>query len=140
MRAWRLILCCGLLFTTGLSSFADEPMADAKQLTAQVEKLLLAYNKDDTKAFYADWAKAVEAIATAQTYDALYKQGAKKELGEYQAGSLAFRKEGSVLTGDFLVVYFDSKFANGVAGTVSVNFQKEAGGYKFIQVQLAKKQ
>src|SRR5436853_489849 len=37
--------------------------ANADQLTAQVEKLLDAYNKDDVKSFFADWAKAVEAIA-----------------------------------------------------------------------------
>ena len=136
-----LVLLCVVALFSNLTTIvrAEEPAADAKQLTAQVEKALAAYNKDDVKAFYADWAKAVETITTPQTYDALYKNMAKKELGEYQPNTLALRKEGSVLTGDFLVVYFDCKFAKDVPGLVSVNFQKEDGAYKFIQVLLTKK-
>lgn len=138
----RLIVCfCVLALSSNITAIAhaEEPAADVKQLTAQVEKLLVAYNKDDTKAFYADWAKVVAAITTPQTYDFLYKNMAKKELGDYQPNTLAFRKEGSVLSGDLLIVYFEGKFAKDVPGLVAVNFQKEDGMYKFVQVQMSKK-
>ncbi len=136
-----LVLCCCVAWLANFSTLAhaEEPAADVKQLTAKVEKLLAAYNKDDTKAFYADWAKVVAAITTPQTYDFLYKNMAKKELGDYQPNTLAFLKEGSVLSGDLLIVYFEGKFAKDVPGLVTVNFQKEDGMYKFVQVQMSKK-
>lgn len=119
----------------------EDAAADPQKLTEQVEKLLAAYNKDDAKAFYAQgWSAMVKEIATEQTYDALYKNGAKKTVGDYVAKSLKLRKEGSVLTGDFLVVYFDAEFSKEKAGQVAVNFAKEDGGYKFVQVQMSKKQ
>ena len=137
MRLAAFIMILGLCCTWQVR--AAEPAADPKQLTAQVEKLLAAYNKDDAKAFYADWAKSVATITTPQTYDLLFKNLAKKELGDYQPNTLALRKEGSVLTGEFLVVYFEGKFAKDVPGLISVNFQHEDGQYKFLQVQLSKK-
>jgi len=139
MRTAMLLMVTVFCFSLSTNALGAEPTADPKQLTAQVEKLLAAYNKDDAKAFYADWAKSVAAIATPQTYDLLFKNMAKKELGDYQANTLALRKEGSVLTGEFLVVYFEAKFAKDVPGLVSVNFQHEDGQYKFLQVQLSKK-
>lgn len=139
MRTAAVMILVICLSISTRVTHAEEPAADPKQLTAQVEKLLAAYNKDDTKAFFADWSKSVAALATPQTYDALYKNMAKKDLGDYQPNTLTLRKEGSLLSGDFLVVYFEGKFAKDVPGLVSVNFQKEDGGYKFIQVQLSKK-
>ncbi len=116
-----------------------EDKADPKKLEAMMEKALEGYNKDDVKAFFADFAKSVEVIATEATYDALYKQGAKKDVGNYVAKSLKLRKEGSVLEGEVLLVYFDAEFANAKQGQIAANFQLEGGAYKFIQVQLSKK-
>src|SRR5262245_61642614 len=101
--------------------------ADPKKLGEQVEKLLEAYNKDDVKALFSDWAKSVEAITTEPVYDALYKNAAKKDLGNYTAKTVKLRKEGSVLSGDTLVVYFDAEFAKAKNGLISVNFSKEDG-------------
>ena len=122
-----------------IPTFGRAAEANADQLTAQVEKLLDAYNKDDSKAFFADWAKTVESIANQMTYDALYKLGAKNDVGTYVAKSAKFRKEGSLLEGDFLVVYFDAEFSKEKQGQIAVNFQKEGDAYKFLQVQLSKK-
>jgi Protein of unknown function (DUF4019) len=112
--------------------------ADVKKLAGKVEKLLEAYNKDDVKAFFTGWASSVKSIATEATYDALYKKGAKKELGDYKAKTIKFRKEGSVVTGDFLVVYFEAEFSKEKAGLITVNFAKEDGEYKFLQVKMEK--
>lgn len=134
-----MFIVLGFCSSLCMNVMGAEPAAEPNQLTAQVEKLLAAYNKDDAKAFYADWAKSVATITTPQTYDLLFKNMAKKELGDYQPNTLTLRKEGSVLTGEFLVVYFEGKFAQDVPGLVSVNFQHEDGQYKFLQVQLSKK-
>ena len=113
--------------------------ADAKKLAGQVEKLLEAYNKDDVKAFFSGWSKSVEAITTDATYDVLYKKTAKKDLGDYKPKTIKLRKEGSVLSGDFLVVYFEAEFAKEKAGLITVNFAKEKGEYRFIQVKMEKR-
>jgi hypothetical protein len=122
-------------FTTSPSRADD---ADTKKLTGQVEKLLDAYNKDDVKGFFTGWATSVKAITTEATYNALYKNAAKKELGDYKLKSLKLRKEGSVLSGDFLLVYFEAEFAKEKSGLITVNFAKEDGEYRFIQVKMEK--
>src|SRR6218665_421330 len=99
---------------------ADEKPADPKLLEAATEKLLAAYNKDDAKAFFADYAKSVATIATPETYDALYKNISKKSYGDYVPKSLKLRKEGSLLMGDFLVVYFTAEFTKEKKALVSV--------------------
>jgi hypothetical protein len=113
--------------------------ADAQKLADRLEKLLEAYNKDDVKEFFSGWATSVKAIATEATYDALYKNAAKKDLGAYTAKTIKFRKEGSVLSGDFLVVYFEAEFSKEKAGLVTVNFAKEGGEYRFMQVKMEKR-
>ncbi len=113
--------------------------ADPKKLEAQMEKLLAAYNKDDVKAFFKDWASAAQPITNEATYNALYKNGSKPMFGEYKPKTIKFRKEGSVLDGDTLVVYFEAEFSKEKSGLVAVNFEKEKGDYKFIQVQIMKR-
>src|SRR5262249_35010963 len=93
---------------------------------------------DDVKAFFTGWASSVKSIATEATYNALYKNGAKKELGDYKANTVKFRKEGSVVKGDFLVVYFEAEFSKEKAGLMTVNFATEDGEYKFLQVKMEK--
>lgn len=131
------------ILSISLVVFAVAPVraddADPKKLASQVEKLMEAYNKDDVKTFFANWAKVVESITNAQTYDSLYKNAAKKELGKYTPKSVKFRKDGSVLTGDYLVVHFEAEFEKSKTGQITVNFAKEGNDYKFMQVKFEKK-
>jgi hypothetical protein len=134
--ALTFALLAGFVSSAPSSRAAD---ADPKVLEAQVTKLLEAYNKDDVKAFFAGWSKMAEAIATPQVYEAVFKNGAKKMVGDYVAKSIKFRKEGSVLSGDILVVYFEAAFSKEKDCLVTVNMVKEGGAYKFIQVMIGKK-
>jgi hypothetical protein len=118
---------------------ADEPKADAKQIEAQLEKLLDAYNKDDVKAFYTGWSKQVEAITTPDVYNALYKLMGKDVVGNYVPKSLKLRKETSVLDGSVIVVFCDAEFSKEKSGEIAANLNFEDGAYKFVQVQLTKK-
>lgn len=139
MNRMMLPVCFALIVWGGVAPAtlrADD--ADPKKLQEQIEKLLEHYNKDDVKSFYADWASTVKAITTEAAYNGLYKNMAKKELGDYKPKTLKFRKDGSVLSGDYLVVYFTAEFAKEKSGLVSVNFAKEDGKYKFMQVKLEK--
>jgi hypothetical protein len=139
MGKCRTAFTFALLAALGVSAPGRAADADPKILEEKVVKLLEAYNKDDVKAFYADWAKSAAAIATPQVYDALYKMGAKTMVGDYVAKSIKFRKEGSVLSGDLLVVYFEAAFSKEKDGLVTVNFVKEGDAYKFLQVKMSKK-
>jgi len=138
----RLSLCA-LAFSLAALGFAPavqaEEKADAKQLEAQLEKLLEAYNKDDLKTFYADWAKEAEFLTSPDVYSALYKLGGKDVVGSYVPKTLKFRKETSVLDGPVLVVFFDAEFSKEKYGEVAANLSWEDGKYKFTQVRLAKK-
>ena len=118
---------------------AEEPKADAKQIEAQLEKLLDAYNKDDVKAFFTGWSKESEAITTPEVYNALYKLNGKDVVGTYVAKSLKMRKETSVLDGPVLVVFCDAEFSKEKDGEVAANFMYEDGAYKFVQVLVKKK-
>jgi hypothetical protein len=118
---------------------AEQPKADPKQLEAQFEKLLDAYNKDDVKAFYTGWSKQVEAITTPEVYNALYKLNGKDVVGEYVPKTLKLRKETSVLDGEIIVVFFDAEFSKEKSGEVGANLMFEDGAYKFVQVQVKKK-
>jgi hypothetical protein len=118
---------------------AQEPKADPAKVTAQLEKLLDAYNKDDVKTFFSDWAKAAEAIATPETYNALYKLNGKDVVGDYVPKSLKLRKETSVFDGPVIAVFFDAEFTKEKSGEVAANFLFEDGAYKILQVQVTKK-
>jgi hypothetical protein len=140
----KLFFACALSFLalTGLtvSSVGVEKDADVRKLTEQVEKLLAAYNKDDIKAFFTDWSKdAKQALGNQPVYDALYKNGAKIALGEYVPKTLKFRKEGSVLDEETPAVYFEAEFSKEKVGVIAINFMKEDGEYRFVQVIMDKK-
>jgi hypothetical protein len=140
MRKLFTLVAVSLLTLVGFAaSPARADDADAQKLADRLEKLLEAYNKDDVKAFFSGWATSVKVIATEATYDALYKNAAKKDLGAYTPKTVKFRKEGSVLSGDFLVVYFEAEFGKGKAGLIMVNFAKEEGEYRFMQVKMEKR-
>lgn len=139
-RFSMLVVPAVLTFAMSSAPCRAEDKADPKMLEAQMEKLLDAYNRDDVKAFFADWSKQSAAITTPEVYDALYKMGAKSQVGNYVAKTVKLHPEGSVLDGEILVVYFDCEFANAKQGLATANFQKEDGGYKFIQVLFGKKE
>jgi hypothetical protein len=129
-----------LLLSFGFAGSTQAQDADPKVLSKTLEAALEAYNKDDVKTFFKEWAKSVESITTEPTYNALYKQGAKSQVGNYKPKSLKLIKEGTALTGDFLIVYFDAEFDKEKKGKISVNFQKEGNAYKLMQLQISKKE
>ena len=51
---------------------AENPV-DLKPLDAIVDKALAAYNAQNATAFFADYAKSMQAITNEQTFNALYK-------------------------------------------------------------------
>jgi hypothetical protein len=127
VRALIVVLC------TSLITFAADKTAPAA-LEATVDKAMKAYNASDWKAFFADYAQSMSAIATEQTFKALYESSAKPQFGNYVSRTL-IAGESSINDEAPLLVY-KAKFAKGEA-KLSVNFIKEGTAMKIMQVQIA---
>ena len=111
---------------------ADAP----KPLDAIVEKAMKAYNEGDSKAFFADYAKLLETVATPATFDALYKNGAMKEHGKFVSRKLIVGE--SVVEGETPLLVFEAKFEKTPRVKLSVNFMQEEGKPKLMQVTIEK--
>ena len=125
-----LLLVCGL--TAPL--LAQKP-ADPKPLEAMTDKALAAYNAGDAKVFYADFAKMMASIATEQTFNMMYRDMYMKTYGKYVSRKL-IKSESSIFEDTPLMV-FEAEFEKAKKVKVSVNFMKENGVYKIMQMQFA---
>lgn len=112
------------------------PSTDALIATIDglVDKALAAYNADDSKAFFADYCKSMAGIANDQTFNALYRNR-KPQLGNYVSRSMIKARSSFTADGPGLAVY-TGVFEKDKAATISVNYVKEDGAYKLMQVQI----
>ena len=127
-----------LLLPAAIFSLAMQlDAADApKPLDAIVEKAMKAYNEGDAKAFFADYAKLLSAVATPATFDALYKNGALKEFGKYVSKKLIAGQ--SVVEGETPLLVYEAKFEKNPRVKLAVNFMQEEGKPKVMQVTIEK--
>lgn len=130
-RRWFPLAMVVLLAGSPLLFGQDK--ADRAELDKKLDNAMKGYNDGDHKKFFADFAKSVEAITTKQAFDGLYEGVYKKLYGKYK--SAKFIPEGSVLEGDFLVLYYAGEFDKKKA-KISVNFAKEDKTYKFMQIRI----
>lgn len=107
----------------------------AKKLDATVEKLIAAYNAGDAKAFNAEFATSMAAIATPEVFKTLYVDNYMANLGKVTKRIMANTK--CSFNEDAPLVVYDAEFEKG-KGSISVNFIKEEAGLKVMQVQFAK--
>ena len=127
------VLC---LFAAAPLRADDEPKADIKKLDAMMDKALKAYNEGDHKKFFADYAKAMEAVATEQVFKHMYADRYMKAFGKWKEKSeRKFLDKRSVLTGEVIVVHWLTEFEKKKKVMVSANFMKEGAGYKLMQIQ-----
>lgn len=134
MKSNRTFLLLAALFafsTTGIHA-ADAP----KPLDTIVEKIMTAYNAGDSKAFFADYAKLMESIATPATFDLLYKSGAMKEFGKFVSRKLV--SADSVVEGETPLLVYEAKFEKNPRVKLAVNFMQEEGKPKVMQVTIEK--
>ncbi|MFN7976061.1 MAG: hypothetical protein U0166_27625 [Acidobacteriota bacterium] len=121
-----------LVFLGAVPAFSQ----DAAKLEGMLDNALKAYNAQDAKAFYADYAKSLAGIATDQAFNTMYKDGYMKDLGKFVSKTMV--KEKSVVTGDFPLMVFNAKFDKNEKVTLSCNFTKEDGNFKIMQIRFDK--
>ena len=127
-----LLLAAVFAFSTAGIHAADAP----KPLDTMIEKAMTAYNAGDSKAFFADYAKLMESIATPATFEALYKNGAMKEHGKFVSRKLIAGE--SVVEGETPLLVYEAKFEKSARVKLSVNFMQEGGKPKLMQVTIEK--
>ena len=134
MKLHHPIACIAavLAFFPPVLRAADAP----KPLDAIVEKAMKAYNDGDSKAFFADYAKLLSAVATPATFDALYKNGALKEFGKFVSKKLVAGQ--SVIEGETPLLVYEAKFEKNPRVKLAVNFMQEEGKPKVMQVTIEK--
>lgn len=121
-----------LMILTPMLHAADAP----KPFEVIVDKTMKAYNEGDSKAFFADYAKAMASIASPAMFDALYKEMALKQFGKYVSKS--FIAGQSVVEGETPLLVFEAKFEKNPKVKLAFNFMKEEGKPKVMQVTIEK--
>ena len=123
------------LATSAVVNAGEEKKVDAA-LEAKVDNVLKGYNDDDHKVFFADYAKSMAALATEQTFKTMYVNMAKKDFGKYVSKKLIPAQ--TVNTGDFPLLVYEGEFEKNKKVKISVNFTKEDGNFKIMQVRFDK--
>jgi hypothetical protein len=118
---------------------AEEEKVNIKVLETNLDRALKAYNDDDHKKFWAEFAKAADALKTKETYDALYTNGYKPMYGKLvKRGEMIKDKSG--LDGPLGLVRFLAEFEKDKRVEIDVNWAKEGKDVKFIQILMNKPQ
>jgi hypothetical protein len=116
---------------------AEEEKIDVKVLEKNLDRALQAYNNDDHKKFWAEFAKTVDALKTKETYEALYTNGYKPMYGKLlKRGEMI--KDKSALEGPVGLVRYLAEFEKNKKVEIDVNWEKEGKEVKFIQIQINK--
>ncbi|HNV72102.1 MAG TPA: hypothetical protein PKO06_20515 [Candidatus Ozemobacteraceae bacterium] len=105
--------------------------ATFKTVDAMIEKALTAYNAQDPKAFYADFAKMMAAICTDQAFETLYKTTYMTTYGKYK--SRTYKADASTLAEGTGLFTYEAEFEKGKA-LIQVNITKEENALKIMQL------
>lgn len=104
-----------------------------KALDAMVENVVKSYNAGSWKPFFKDYAKAMSALATEQTFAALYTNNYKKSFGDIKSRKLNSSRTTFPAENGVLIYDVTCSKKNGI---LAVNWMKEGGQWKIQQVQL----
>ena len=136
-RVLALCCLCGLMAMSASAADAAKPKsiedAVVKAVDPLVEKALTAYNAGDWKAFFADYAKSMAAIANEQTYKALYGRY-METFGKYVSRTLVAERSSGKPDVPGLLSY-DAEFEKNKKVRIDVNYLPEEGALKLMQVQ-----
>lgn len=132
----------GLLFSlvsvNQISVFAQNLLSEEqtnnflKQYEPLVNNALGAYNKEDYKDFYKDYAIMMANIATELAFKTMYINMYKEKYGKFVSKTLIREKSVYVDAGPLLV--YKAIFEKNSNIQIGVNFTKERDGYKIMQI------
>jgi hypothetical protein len=124
----RLLLA---LVCTALTAIGDDKLQP--KLDTIVDNAMKGYNAGDAKAFFADYASALSAIATPENYKFMFEDTHKAKLGKFVSKTVIAGE--TSLNDEAPLVVYKAKFEKGEA-KLSVNFLKEEKGLKIMQIMI----
>ena len=116
-----------------LPALAASVQDNFKTLDPLVGKAMEAYNSNNWKAFYANWADQVKGICTEQAFTGLYQGVYRKQYGTFKGRKLVEAK--SNFTDAIGLLVYNADFSSKKA-TLSVNFFSEGGKFKIQQIRI----
>jgi hypothetical protein len=125
-----LLVCFTAFFVPALHAQAP---VDPKPLEAIIDKALAGYNAGNHAVFYADYAKMMSSIATEPVFKMMYKDQYFTSYGKYVSRTPI--KAETVLLGDSPLLVYAAEFEKNKKVKISVNFTKEGGAFKIMQIQ-----
>src|SRR4051812_19546311 len=135
MKTFLQILLIFCVAACAVPSVRAEDAVDPKPLEAMLDKALAGYNADDYKAFYADYAKSMASITTELVFNSMYRGMYSSSYGKYVSRTPI--KAETVLLGDTPLLVYAAEFEKNKKVKISVNFTKEDGAFKIMQIQFA---
>jgi hypothetical protein len=135
MKLRGLVFGLALLTWTvdGRTTFAQAPLDDAriKALESSIERALAAYNRQDPKAFYAEWTSAFTLPRFTDYY-----VDSMKELGNYVSRKIV--KDDTSLEGPSPLFVYEAKFTKAPRVRIAVHFTKDGASTKILNIELDK--
>jgi hypothetical protein len=114
-------------------SVYGQATSDHKSLDPVIDSALAGYNAGDSKAFFAGYAKALAAVATEPMFNMMYKDNYFKAYGKYLSRRPLDAE--TVFDADTPLVVYQAEFEKNKKVKISVNFMKEEGVYRVVQIQ-----
>jgi hypothetical protein len=132
LRGFGSGLALAALTAGGSTAFAQAlPDAKVKALEGSIDRALAAYNKQDARAFYAEWTSAFRLDKLTDYYaDAL------KDYGTYVSRKMI--KDDSFVEGEAPLFVYEAKFSKAPRVKVSVHFTKDGEATRIINIEMEK--
>ncbi len=137
------LLCLALVALTlmGASALPAQQLADEetmKSLEAMIDQALEGYNKQDDKAFYADFASSMAAICTEQAFQTMYVGMYMNQYGQYKSRELI--KEKTVVPANPAdapvgLLQYKAVFEKNDKVEIAVNITRDGDAWKIMQIQ-----
>ncbi|MCA9792321.1 MAG: hypothetical protein KC910_11020 [Candidatus Eremiobacteraeota bacterium] len=142
MKKLLMALMAAMVLGSGLASADDLAPGLSpdrfKSMDGMVDRAMAAYNADNWKKFYSEWAQMMASICTEQAYTSLYKGQYKKNYGNFKSKKLIASR--SVVADMNGLLVYEAAFDKGGKLDLAVNFFKEGDIYKIQQIQVNKAQ
>lgn len=103
------------------------------KLVPMVDAAMEGYNKEDHKVYFADFCKAMEAVATEQTFRTMVQGMWKKENGAFKAKKLL--DDRCSFNDQVPLLMFEAEFENGKR-LLAVNFTREGDLFRVMQISV----
>jgi len=131
-------LFVAVLLVIATGAMAAEMTGTArKQFDRETDTALRAYNREDARAFFTQFARRLEINTTAESFKSLYVNVYKKQFGNLVSrGDMI--EDHSAFNEEAAVTCYEAEFTKVRDGRIVINWKNENGTYKIVMVEFQK--